>query len=274
MSVQNVKFTNLFLHIFLTLTAIALAHSVSLFSQMPADRSSTTVETVQEFLRALYPDLIGKGYTLTVETSLKYDEPPAPLLSLYADIGAGPKHLMKECCLGGTVGGVIGVTTSPNAQKLPQADTIDWDSQGRGYPKQFLHTYFSFDKHQRLIGFTADGPAIDHTDATNKITELVNNQPNITDAEIAEALRKSGAKFGPNDKAKFAKSLPLKTLEQFLGKLEIISIDFPSIRTNQKSDGSWLFCSVEVVATQPNGEARKYKLTFDHFNGSLVSIQH
>ena len=238
-----------------------------------------------EFLRAVYPDLNGKGYAITIETSLAYDGPTSVPNYFMLDVGAGPKFVVIECCVQGYVGGVLPTPplqwppelgaaptpTPPPPQPIEKRPKF-WDAEGRVHPKQYLSTGFQFDNEGHLAGFTASGPEIGNPEADNKLAEIVNTHPKMTDAEIAAELKRLGAKYGPDDKEQFVKDLPLKKLEPFLGKLELISVSFLPLSENRTELGSWPYWMVELLATQRDGSKLKYHLAFDHFKGDLLTL--
>jgi hypothetical protein len=84
----------------------ALVWNVS--AQEPSPAPENKIVWAQELLRALYPSLDGKNYTLTVETYLAYDQPGAATTWLRMDVGEGPKDWLK-----GYSGGCLYSITPP-----------------------------------------------------------------------------------------------------------------------------------------------------------------
>ena len=62
-------------------------------------------------------------------------------------------------------------------------------------------------------------------DRLDELDAEIAKHPKWTDAQIVEALKSAGAKFGPADRAEFLRSLPLKELELVTGRLEVVSAD-------------------------------------------------
>ena len=125
-----------------------------------------------------------------------------------------------------------------------------------------------------MIGFTAEGPVIGDRDADGRFEAFVQAHPDMTDTEIVAARKKFGTKYGPDDKDQFIKDLPLRNLEPFLGKLELLSVEnsFPLLK-NRDHVGIWPLWAVQVLATQRDGTKVKYELTFDHFKGDLLGLR-
>jgi hypothetical protein len=77
---------------------------------------------------------------------------------------------------------------------------------------------------------------------------------------LAQELKKSGAKFSPLNKEEFLRTLPIKSLEQFVGKFRIESVYFQALH--------W---KVEANALS-DGRKVKYKFFFEPFDGKLIEI--
>jgi hypothetical protein len=143
------------------------------------------------------------------------------------------------------------------------------------YPKQFLTTSLQFDKEGRLADFGADGPYINDRKAANEVYEIVHANPKMSYAEIVATLKQHGTKYGPNDKEQFIKDLPLKQLEPFLGKLQIVSVGFHQIDKDPDPKpwvGVWPDWTVKAQATTKDGAKVPYELHFSHLNGSLIGL--
>lgn len=271
----------------LALTALC-SWPVVVHAQMSTYPGESYVQVGREFLRTLYPELNGKGYVITLETALPFDDSSRAAKYFMLDVGAGPKFVVLECCIGGYVGGAFPMPQLPLPPELgyapptvpsPNSQNVDkppkyWDAEGRVHPKQYLSTGFNFDDKGRLMGFTAEGPVIGDRDADNRFEAFVQTHPDMTNAEIVAARKKSGAKYGPDDKDEFIKDLPLRNLEPFLGKLELLSVEnsFPLVKDGNHV-GLWPQWTVQVLAAQRDGTKVKYELTFDHFKGDLLGLR-
>jgi hypothetical protein len=253
-------------------------------------------------LHVMYPELNDKKYTITVETSFRYDDPTDIPRVFTLDVGAGPKSFVISCCFGGYAGGNMA------AFKIP--DPIEWpppppppcppapscplfatprypmrpknvDVEGQLRPEQFLTGYFSFDVRGRLVAFTAQGSATANHEADNQLYEALRTRltPTLspTDAEITKILNESGAKYGFDDKKRFRDNLPVKELEKFIGKIEVLSLEFEPIAYGSGDDPVnnlrvWSFVVVLMSATQRDGTKLTYRAFFDHFTGALTSV--
>src|ERR1700676_86287 len=279
-----------------------IAHLMALFilgSCIPALSQDAPLATkdyilwAQEFLRAVYPDLSGKKYVLTLEAYLEYDKPGLPARWLKMDVGEGPKDWRK-----GYIGGCTNEIVPPQlpwppelgpppdpapASPRPAPPPSEQLRQllkrhqencpmGPVYPTQFLTAAFVFDKEGRLASFTANGPAINDGEANNAVYEVVRSHPEVTDAEIASLLKQSGTRYGPDDKEEFIKNLPLKQLQPFLGNLELMSVRYPPLGHDRVTLSMWPCWIVDVFATQKDGTKLRYRMTFDRLKGNLSTI--
>jgi hypothetical protein len=95
----------------------------------------------------------------------------------------------------------------------------------------------------------------------------------MSDAEVAVALKKSGAKFGPMDKDEFVKSLPLAALKPFLGKLQVLTVGFSPLQKNRNNVATWPDWRVKTKAPRDDGTEETYELMFDQFRGDLISLR-
>jgi hypothetical protein len=156
------------------------------------------------------------------------------------------------------------------------------DVEGKLRPEQFLTGYFSFDVQGRLVSFSAQGSATANQEADNQLYEALRSRltPTLrpTDAEITKILAESGAKYGFEDKKRFRDNLPVKELEKFIGKIEILSMEFEPIAYGRGDDPVnnlrvWSFVIVLMSATPKDGTKLTYRAFFDHFSGALTNLQ-
>ncbi|HXL08957.1 MAG TPA: hypothetical protein VN966_01930 [Candidatus Bathyarchaeia archaeon] len=251
----------------------------------PAKISSDFYRFGQEFLRALYPELSGKRYVVSIESAVPYDDPASLAYWFRLSVGEGPKFLIKKCCFGGYLNnGVIGLPQPPPPPGLPPSPPApsvakkplpwlqDVDEQGAIHFKQYLTTNFTFDKRGRLKDFGAEGPAINDGEADKKIFEIVTAHPEFTDAQVVATLKENGTQYGPNDKEEFTKNLPLQKLEPFLGKLKVDSLTFNPLDEHRTGISSWPDWLVEVSAKQKDGSVLRYQMFFDHRQGKLFGL--
>jgi hypothetical protein len=221
-------------------------------SQQPTASTKNYVLTAQEFLKSMYPNLSGKKRFLTIQTSILYDEPAAQLNQFQLFVGAGPKDQLL-----GYLGGYMG-------EKPPK----DY-KPGPVYPKQFLTVGFKFDNQGRLLSLAPSGPALGNPDANDAFLTSVEDHPEWSDERLAAALKDEGAKYGPTDKKDFTRNLPIRTLQRFLGKMNILSVEFTGLdRPNILP--MWV---VKAKAGPPAANQLTYELWFEPFKGDLIEIR-
>ena len=142
--------------IFLLCLTAFLAGDPSAHSQQTVPPTESYVRIGQDFLRALYPELNGKKYTVTLETSVSYDDPESMPKFFMLDVGAGAKYAVISCCIGGEMGTVplppspmpyppeLGPPPPPPpAPPLPKPKKrkrLNIDARGAVHPDQYLST--------------------------------------------------------------------------------------------------------------------------------------
>jgi hypothetical protein len=135
-----------------------------------------------------------------------------------------------------------------------------------------ISVYFSFDwRSKHLSILSAIGP--DVTAEYDAFVKKVEQNTTWSNAEIAMALSEAGAKFGPDHKDDFVRWLPLKELRLYVGELKVVSVDFIP-RDSEASEGqsASLFWAVRANSRDSKGSRSSYLLTFEPFEGRIVSI--
>ena len=177
----------------------------------PLTRDNLAV--AQDLLRAFYPEMSDRNYFMTFETSLHYDKPSDPFGGwLQLSVGEGPKE-----------------------------ELVIYGNDGVAY-KQFLSAGFHFDKSGHLLHFQAKGPAVGDPAAQTAFAKSMQSGKIKGGRELIAALKRAGAEYGPDDKEAFVKSLPIRRLETFLGKLEVISVEFDPFAEGDRADFNDQMC--------------------------------
>lgn len=227
-------------------------------AQEPVPVTKNYVAWASEFLRAMYPNLNGKGYILTLESAFNFDQPGAPLIPRVLYIGEGTEYVSR----GDPVGCCFGYMAQPPKGFHP----------GFQHPKQFLRASFDFDGHDRLQSYSAEGSEVGNPEAAWSFTKQWRDQPLDADSAAAFLKEHTGAKYGPTDVEQFTKDLPLAKLEPFLGKMKVLSVGFPALDRNLNNLETWPWWEVTATAMQKDGSVIRYKLRFEHFKGDLTDI--
>jgi hypothetical protein len=234
---------------------LVLMLSAPVCAQEPVAVSKNYVARAQDFLHAMYPSLNDKKYVQSVEGWVEYDESEAPLRRFTLYIGEGIKGQYYRV-LGGYVGLVRPKDFHPGYQ----------------FFKQFLTAGFNFDKHDRLVHFSAEGLAIKSAEARGEYFDYLKSHPDLTQAETNGQLRNAGCKYGPDDEQAFTKHLPLGVLERFLGPIEVVSVKPVEMVTSDSGVVQEVDWSVTVQTTRSDGTKLQYGLLFDSFNGDLIGL--
>jgi hypothetical protein len=136
-----------------------------------------------------------------------------------------------------------------------------------------LRAQFDFDREGRILGVSIAGDSLANGRKNERIRDIVNAHRDWSDRQVVQALKKQGAKYGPDDRAAFLAALPLAKLEPFLGNLRVRSVEF-SLRHDQPG-GSFaeLWWNVETEVTAPNGELSNCSLNLEPFEGKLILLR-
>ena len=239
---------------------VTILGSFCAFGQEPVPLTKNYVAWAHEFLRTMYPALSGHKYSFTIETAIFFDSPDTLLEPAQVYVGERPKYDVRDYECGALSQPSIHPSPLPPAE--PQADPC--------LSPQALEGGFAFDSRDRLRSFAAHGPAVGNRQAANAFARFVLSRPGMTDADIAAALKKAGAKYGPDDEGLLIKNLPLANLERFLGKLTIVSVSHQPLDGNRNILDAWPWWKVRADAKQRDGTVIKYECLFEPFKGDLL----
>ena len=192
---------------------------------------------------------------MTLETAQNYDEPIGSIRDLKLYIGERPKGFVI-----GDIGGYTG--SNPPSTYHP----------GPIYATQYLIADFHFDDQDRLLAFSASGPAVGQPDRLEQIVQTRLNHRTMTANQASGTLIEAGAKFGPWNQSAFADRLPIQKLEGFLGKLTILSTKFPVPDKDHLLPNDWPIWTVTAKGRWRNGVELTYELQFEPFKGDLLSL--
>lgn len=247
-------------------------------AQEPAQAAKDYIRFARTFLRSMYPDSGGNNYVMTVEGWVRYDQESAMLNRFSLYVGDAPKDFPHH---------YVGCMSTPPPIQLPTppelappsplpalpSDQFHHDCKpGPILPKQVLIGDFEFDASGRLSSYDLGRPGIRQLEQRNKFAEFVLSHPEMTDAEVVTALKKAGAKYGPEDKQQFIKNLPIQKLEPFLGKLQLISVTFQPLQDSRTNVDIWPLWQVKVQSKQNHRPDVIYEMFFEQFEGELTSL--
>lgn len=261
----------LFSAIALLLTATSLPANQSV--RQTTDRLGPDSIQAQNLLRALFPTLNGKDYTVTLEAISSFDRPEAGYEFLTVAVHEGPRNDIVGHEMG-SLGCVVPFQLAPPPgmpPSPPPPPPCNGPKAGVSprVPKQVLNAGFVYATDGRLLSFTADGPAVGNPAAASEFGRLVSEHPKMTDEEIVSALKRSGARFGPGDRDALIRHLPVAKLEQFLGRLQILDVSLFPAEDFAIFPPMW---RVKARTTAPSGAEAFYFLNFEPFNGDLISL--
>jgi hypothetical protein len=207
-------------------------------AQQRAETADDSMSFAGAFLHLFYPELSGKKYAITFETARSYDDPARDADRIFlVHIGDGAKYYVLMCCIGGSMGEVVGpqlpddkdlgphapLPAPPAPPKVRPEKPMNIDSQGAVHPFQYRSTVFIFDSRGRLKSFDWNRTP---SAADLRFSDKLALHPEMTDEELIAAYKETGAKYALGDREAFERDLPIGKLEQFLGKLKILRKEF------------------------------------------------
>jgi len=218
----------------------------SAFREQRERSSSTTVLSAQEILRALYPELTGKNYIMSVTTFGSFDMPWTSMPPFNVEIGRMEMGHME----------IVGPGKSSEATER--------------HPIVTAHFEFGRDNILDEVYFRSPKAALEIEN--DRIRKQVDFHQGWTDKEVAEALKEAGAKFGPNQGAELLRVVPLNVLEPFIGSMHIDSTEF-RLRHQQKPRSLAQLYWVIVGHADPGDEhAVEWEILCEPFEGKVFSV--
>jgi hypothetical protein len=227
---------------------LALAILVTNTAAKCQERESKNVTWAQEFLRTFYPEMIGHRYVMTFTAGQPFDDP----------VSMGNIRMQIGDFAPGTV---IGAATVVNGVVIPRQ------------PKQFISALFTFDKSGHLFTFDCQGPAVGKQEEYDRFKETVRSHDEWTEAQTISALTQAGVSYGPKEKEKILKSLPLDQLERLFGGVTVVSSEFESLIEGGPPRAPLFRWAVTVKVKFPKGSEQSYKMYFEPFKGELIGMQ-
>jgi hypothetical protein len=219
----------------------------------PPVRQVTMLTFVHDFLQVFYPELISKGHTLTFAVHGPADDSWSELAGAYftvkperpPDYGLvrlGPNGLIPE--------------TRPDPEKVLLDGSIWLPPLEHGSRIQEVHA-------------TCEGAT--KLAALRKLVEL---HPEWSNDQAVNALKRQGARFGPDNKKAFVSTLPFDKTERFLGRLTITSVQFNHLEERREGNfaASTLDWTVSADALFSDGTKAKYVFGFEPYEGKLTLL--
>lgn len=223
------------------LTFVAPAHLTS-------SPSSSSFLEAQELLRQLYPELKDKHYVMTVELNGAFDINWISTPRFSVEVG--------------------------HSERGHEHYTVDRS----GVPhireeKPVLGALLGFDSEGLLESLHVNSPEIVFGKKNEALRQLVDSHREWNDADVIHALKRSGVKYGPEQRDAFLQIAPFGTLEPFIGgAFQIESVEF-NLRHQQPSGSlANLYWEVQGVSQTPTGKRLHWTIVCEPFGGRLTSI--
>lgn len=201
----------------------------------------------QKFLLAIYPDLAGKQYLMDAET----------YASLEVDWVSVPPFEIQ-----------IGPAARGHMDLIPDAK----GTVHRVERKPVLTASFQFDRENTLESASVRSAELTLYPKSDRMRSMVDAHQNWSDEQISSALKRAGAKFGPDEREALLEVIPLKALEPFIGTFHVDSAEF-RLRHQQKPESlAELYWVVLGHSEMADGRQIRWQLLFEPFDGKLTRV--
>jgi hypothetical protein len=201
----------------------------------------------EKFLRQLYPELGGRGYIMSVELSGAFD----------LDWTSMPRFSVE-----------LGPTELGHVQhSIDRSGKLNVVGQ-----EPVLGALFEFASDGILQATHVSSPGILSDARNERLRKLVDSHRDWSDTQVIESLKKSGIKFGPEDREAFLRNLHLDRLQPFTGNLHVESAEFRLRHQQPSGSSALLYWEVDVVSQEPSGNPAHWTLIFEPVGGRLSSV--
>jgi len=223
------------------LTALSLEHGVKALEPDP-------VAMAQTIVRTFFPELWGKHYQMMVFWSDPFDRRWSTI------------ELTRN----------FGLEVQKSVQDFLKGDTRETVGIG------LLNSYCEFDQYGDLVEMSIHGRINQHLQNA-ALRDSVDAHPDWSNAQVAEALEREGARYGPSARASFLRMLPSPQQLAAAFKSEVmlgeVAFELRADVEPVAARNAYLHWRVELFThlTQQNGRV-KYVATFEPLGGKLQSI--
>jgi hypothetical protein len=224
-----------------TMAVVAALLSSCAPARAQATRSVGHLETVREVLEGAFPDLVGSDTPTRVALDTRFND--EWLLTTHITIR------------------VVGKSRSGVNP-----------SGSRPEDEPFLYGDFLFDRNG--LELSLEGQRVNSSEMET-FTQQVRTHPDWTELQLAAALEAIGARYGPDKRESFARTLRLEKFANSLGRIRSSNIAFrwrlgrPELGADDIATPNWV---VKVAAISPARQTQCYVLFFEPIGGSLTSI--
>jgi len=238
----------------LLLAILFLGASGAISHSQTANDQDNVLTRVQAFLQVSYPELFGKGLDLNVRTTQPIDNTWRQIYDIKFDVLL--YNPQSERMINPPVDSRTGLPVPPPKNTVLLRGSIWFDQEGR------------------LNKFSVGDCALDHYKKNAAVRKLVESHPEWSEAQAFAALKKAGARFGPESKEELLKTIRLDKYEQFLGHFTVKSVEFVGLGQSHEGDFASLWWSIRVDAESPGGAHSFFSLIFEPFEGKLTEALH
>jgi hypothetical protein len=216
-------------------------------------RQVTVLTFVHDFLQVFYPELISKGHTLKLSVHHPADASWSEIAGVYFTVN--PERPPDY-------GLIVYGPNGPILETRPDPESVLLD--GSMWIPPLEHG-------SRIQEVNASSAGERKLEALRK---TIQSHPEWSDDQAVSALKKDGARFGPEEKNAFISTLPFDKTERFFGRLKITSVDFSHLQERRSEHPAvtaldWI---VSADALFSDGTSAKYIFGFEPYDGKLAFL--
>jgi hypothetical protein len=235
------------------LLLLSLGIPSGLAQQNPPVKQDTVLTFVHDFLQVFYPELISKDHTLRLSVYHPADTSWSEISGVYFTVN--PERPPDY-------GNIRYGPNGPIPETRPDPESILLD--GSIWLPQLEHG----SRIQQVVASSPDAKKLE------RLRARIESHPEWSDEQAISALKKDGARFGPDEKEAFVRTLPFDKAERFFGHLKITSVDFKHLLEGRSGNFavtalSW---SVSADALFSDGTTAKYFFDFEPYEGKLTLL--
>lgn len=228
---------------------VALATLATISTANCQQPESKKLEWAREWLRTFYPELNAHRYVMTATTYQPFDGPERPMSPIKLQVGDFAP------------GTVLGAATVVNGVVIPRQ------------PKQFINASLTFDSSGHLSAFYCEGTAVGKQEEYERFKQTVDSHGEWTEAQAISALMEAGASYGPTEREKILRLIPVDQLEKLLGSTTVTSSEFESMSDVQLPRLALFRWRITVSVSFPDRSVGSYRMYFEPFKGALTGME-
>lgn len=230
------------------LVSVCLLFPAPRTRQEPCGPAPIVISVAQKLLRALYPEIAEKNYVMSVASYGTFDRDWTYMPPFEVDVGSAEKGHID----------LVGGRYRKPAQMVERKST--------------LAASFEFEPDGFLADFHVRSDTVTFSSKSDEMRARVDAHPGWSDQQVTVAMEEAGARFGPTQHDAVLKTVPVKTLEPFIGALQIDSAEFRLRHRQPPQAIAELYWAVLGRSQIASGRQFQWDLIIEPFHGRLVRL--